>query len=92
MSFQLKDQHVDEQLGRHYITIHDPETGAEHHLAIYTGHHSCPLCGHVKPHDNLGEIDHKAIIKEEIALLEASKAQTRAHAKKHGIPILKAAR
>jgi hypothetical protein len=90
MSFQLKHQHVDEYLGRHYIVLHDPDTGAEHHIALYTGHKTCPTCGHVKPIDNLGNIDHKALIREEIKALEASKAQTRAHAKKHGIPTLKA--
>lgn len=90
MSWQIKAQHVDELLLRHYIEIHDPETGAEHHVVIYTGHNSCPACGHVQPHNNLGEIDVKALVKEEIALLEVSRQQTRAHARKHGIPILKA--
>ena len=90
MSFEIKEQHVDKGIGRHYILLHDPETGAEHHLALYTGHHSCPLCGHVKPITNLGEIDLKALLKEEFANLEISKAQTVAWAKKHNVPILKA--
>lgn len=90
MSYELKSQHHDEMLGRHYVVLHDPETGAEHHVAIYVGYQSCQLCGHVMPIDNLGEIDHKALIKEEIANLEAAKKQAREHAKKHGIPILRA--
>lgn len=90
MSFQLKEQSVDLGIGCHDIILHDPDTGAEHHIKIFTGHHSCPLCGHVKPIDNLGKIDHKALMKEEISSLEAAKQQTREHAKKHSIPILRA--
>ena len=92
MSFQVRQQHVDEALGRHYVEIHDPETGAEHHVVIYLGHASCPMCGHIRPHDNLGQIDHKALIKEEIQNLEQSRNQVREHARKHGIPLLKAKR
>jgi len=90
MSWQVKDQHVDLSLGRHYVVLHEPVTGAEHHVAIYVGHDSCPLCGNVQPKTNTGELDVKAILKQEMEVLEASHAQSRAHAQKHNVPILKA--
>lgn len=86
----MKEQHVDKALGRHYIVLHEPGTGAEHHTIIYTGHDSCPTCGHVKPKTNLGEIDLKELLKSEIAALEAAHAQTHAWAQKHNVPILRA--
>lgn len=89
MSYQIKTQHVNVGEGHHYIVLHDPETGAEHHVMIRTGHDSCPTCGHVKPKDNLGALDLKAIVKEEIGNLEKAKAQTKEWARKHNIPLLK---
>ena len=90
MSWQVREQHVDLSLGRHYVVLHEPVSGAEHHLMIYVGHDSCPTCGAVKPKTNTGDIDFKAILKQEIEALEASHAQSAAHAKLHNVPILKA--
>ena len=86
----MKEQHIDRGLGRHYIILHDPETGAEHHIPLDTSHRPCPCCGHVWPIDNLGQIDLKALLKEEIGNLEKGKAQTDEWGKKHNVPILKA--
>jgi hypothetical protein len=44
----------------------------------------------VWPIDNLGQIDLKALLKEEIGNLEKGKAQTDEWGKKHNVPILKA--
>jgi hypothetical protein len=90
MAWQVKEQHVDLSLGRHYIVLHEPISGAEHHIAVYVGHDSCALCGHASPKTNTGDLDMKAILKKEIEALEASHAQTAAHARKHNVPILKA--
>ncbi len=90
MSWKLKHHEFDHTVQRHYAVLHDPATGAEHHLAIYTGHDSCALCGHVQPKTNTGELDFKAILQEELANLEASHAQSVAYAKKHNIPVKKA--
>ena len=90
MSWQMKDQHLDKALGRHYVTLHKPETGAEHHLIVLVGHDSCPACGHVTPKDNVGDLDFKAILKSEMAALEESHAQAHKYAAKHGVPVLRA--
>jgi hypothetical protein len=86
MSYQVKTHHVELNEGRHYIVLHDPETGAEHHTVIYLGHDVCPTCGHVQPKDN-GKLDLKAIIQEEIANLEKSKQQVRGWARAHNVPV-----
>jgi hypothetical protein len=89
MSFTIHSQHVDKALGRHYVRLHDPDSGAEHHLVIYLGHDACPTCGHVKPKTNTGELDFRAILAEELKNLTVSHAQSEQYAKKHGIPILR---
>ena len=90
MSWQVKTQHVEADLGRHYAILHDPQTGAEHHLVIYVGHVSCPLCGHVKPLDAVEQIDCREIIKQEMAALEASHKQAKEHARKNNLPLVRA--
>jgi hypothetical protein len=90
MSWQLRDQHLDKALGQHYVTLHEPSTGAEHHLIILTGHDACPTCGHVTPKANTGELDFKALLKNELSALEQSHAQSEAYARKHSIPVLRA--
>ena len=92
MSWDVKHQHFEHDIQRHYAVLHDPTTGAEHHVIIYTGHDSCPTCGHVKPKTNTGEIDLKAIIKEELANLEQSHQQSAAFVKKHNLPVAKVTR
>lgn len=89
MSWDLKAHEFDHTVQRHYAVLHDPVTGAEHHLVIYAGHDSCPTCGHVKPKTNTGQLDFKAILKEEIANLEKSHAQSVAYAKKFNVPAVK---
>jgi hypothetical protein len=89
MSWQLKQHDFDHTVQRHYAVLHDPATGAEHHLVIFTGHNSCPTCGHVKPIDAVGALDFKAILKEELANLEKSRAQSREYANKFNIPAAK---
>ena len=86
MTWQLKQHEFDHMIGRHYAVLHDPATGAEHHLIIFTGHDACPTCGHVYPKTNTGELDFKAILKEELSALEKSHAQSAAYAKKFNIP------
>lgn len=90
MSHQVKSHHVDMLEGRHYIVLHDPETNSEHHIAVYVNHDTCPTCGHVQPKTNTGELDIKAVIRDEIANLEQSKAQVRDSARKHNVPLLRA--
>jgi hypothetical protein len=82
MAWDLKAHEFHHSLGRHYAVLHDPTTGAEHHLVIYTGHDSCPTCGHVKPKANTGELDFKAILRDELA----------AYAKKFNVPAAKVAK
>jgi len=85
MSWSLKSDEVDLSLKRHYMVLEESQTGEQHHVAIYLGHDSCPLCGHVKPKTETGELDMQAILRQEIAALEASAAQTTAHARKHNV-------
>jgi hypothetical protein len=92
MAWDLKAHEFHHSLGRHYAVLHDPTTGAEHHLVIYTGHDSCPTCGHVKPKANTGELDFKAILRDELAALEKSRAQSAAYAKKFNVPAAKVAK
>jgi hypothetical protein len=90
MGWQLKEHSLDYQSGRHYAILHDPQTKAEHHLIIYLSHDSCPVCGHVQPKTNTGELDFQTILKEELANLEKAHAQSVAYAKKFRIPAKKA--
>jgi len=89
MAWELKQHDFDHTVGRHYAILHDPATGAEHHLVIFTSHSSCPTCGHVKRNDATGALDFKAILKEELANLEKSHAQSTAYARKFNIPAAK---
>lgn len=88
MSWQVSRQHVDKALGHDIIHLHEPQSGAEHIIQIIVGHQSCPVCGHVRPKTDLGDIDRHAIIAQEIANLELSHANAEAWARKHRIPIL----
>jgi hypothetical protein len=91
MSWQVKEQFIDKALSQHYIKLHDPDSGAEHHLIIHIGPDSCPLCGHVTPKTNLGEIEPQALIKVEIENLEKAKAAAKNYALKHGrLPVVRA--
>ena len=92
MSWDVKHQQFDHEKQRHYVVLHDPATGAEHHVIIYTGHDSCPTCGHVKPKTNTGELDLQAIIRDELANLEESHRQSVAFVKKHNLPVAKVAK
>ena len=92
MAWQLKNHDFDHQVGRHYAVLHDPATGAEHHIVIHTGHDSCPTCGHVKPKTNTGDLDFKAILREELANLEQSRMQSAAYVHRHNIPVAKASK
>ena len=89
MAWDLKEHEFDHTVQRHYAVLHDPATGAEHHLVIYTGCDSCPACGHARPKTNTGELDFAAILKEELAALEQSHAQSVAYAKRHNVPARK---
>lgn len=89
MAWQRKREYLDLQTGMHVLTLHDPESGAEHKLQIMTGHdfESCHHCGHVKPKTNLDELDVQGLIAAEIESLNKSHANQTAYAKKHRVPI-----
>ena len=89
MAWDLKEHHFDHTIQRHYAVLHDPATVAEHHLIIFVGHDACPTCGHVQPKTNTGELDFQAILREELAALEKSHAQSVAYAKKFRVPVLR---
>lgn len=88
MSWRIKNQYVDAEIGHHVIELHHPGTGAEHILQVIVGHHGCPTCGHVRLVDNLDEINIKKIVSEHIEKLNASHAQVEAHARKHNVPLI----
>lgn len=84
MSWNIKKQYVDERLGMHIVHLEESESGAEHRLQICIGHESCPHCGHV----SLLTVDHldpKAMIRAEIAMLEASHKQQKDYAARYGV-------
>lgn len=90
MAWQVKEQYLDEAMGHHVIHLHDPEVGALHVLQIIVNHDACPLCGHVSPKTNLGDIDVKAIIAEELQNLEKSRENERSHARTHRLAKMRA--
>lgn len=85
MSWQVRNQYLDRQIGHHVVHLHDPNTGAEHVLQIIVGQESCPTCGHVKVSENVNEISPREIIAQEIAELEKAHAQAQSYARQHGI-------
>lgn len=87
MSWEVKLQQLDKRLGMVIIHLHEPDSRAEHKLQIMVGHDACPHCGHLTLKTNTGDLDPRALLAEEMKLLEASHAQQDAFARKHGIPL-----
>ena len=87
MSWGVKAQHVNMEIGHHIVLLENQETGGQHVLQIVLrAVDGCPHCGHIKPLDNLGQLDVPAIIAHEIANLEFIDDQLIQHAKKHQVP------
>ncbi len=74
MSWKRVKRVVDKAIGMDIFHLEEDRSGAEHKLQIVIGHDSCPLCGHVVPKDNLGQIDPAAHERAELAALETSHA------------------
>jgi hypothetical protein len=87
MSWQVVTQHVDKQLGMHIIHLRDAWSKAHHIVQILIGHDSCPLCGHVKPKTNTGELDPRKIVAQEVAALEKVHSNIDSYSKRHGVPV-----
>lgn len=85
--WQKKHEFADLQRGMHVITLHEPETGAEHKLQVTIGPEACPHCGHLTPTSNLGELNLAEHISNEINALNQSHAQMRAYSQKHRVKI-----
>lgn len=85
MSWQVRSQHVDIELGHHILVFHNPESGAVHVSQVVVGAAGCPLCGHVYLASADG-LDMKAIIAQELELLEKGHQQAVEHAKRHRVP------
>lgn len=81
---------LDMRTGMHVITLHDPDTGAEHKLQFFIGVECCPLCGKVPHKTETGHIDVNKHVEETISMLEENHVNQREHAKKHRVPIRKA--
>lgn len=91
MSWQKKNtaEHkevLDMQTGMHIIPLIHP-SGAEHKLQINVRHESCPHCGHVHPQTELGELDVKKIVEDEIALLNQNQAAVADYVARHRLPV-----
>jgi len=78
---------VDTRTKMHVITLHEPDSGAEHKLQIMIGHDSCPHCGHITLKDGIDAAQHVA---NELALLNQSHAAMKEHAERHRAPLRKA--
>lgn len=84
MSWQVKEQFVDQELGHHVVVFHNPRSGAHHVTQIVVGATGCPLCGHVYV-ANVDGLDVNAIIEEELNSLNAGHQQVTEHARKHQV-------
>lgn len=90
MSRWLRKSHeIVKSLGMHVFHLEEPVSGAEHKLQICIGHDSCPLCGHVIPKTNTGELAPYEYEKQELANLDHSHGNQDAYAKKHQVPVRK---
>ena len=89
MSWSVVKEHVDKQIGHHIIHMQEAWSKAEHIVQIIIGKDSCPLCGHVWPKTNTGELDPRAIKAAELASLELVHKNMDAYAKKNSIAIRK---
>ena len=87
MAWAKQTEHLDLRTGYHVITLSDPETGHTHKLQIQIGADSCPHCGHVRPKTNLGQIDPKRHIEEELTALTKSHTEQRLYAAKHNVRV-----
>jgi hypothetical protein len=79
-------QHINYALGMHVLWFEEALSGASHRLQILIGHEFCPLCGHVWPKTNTGELDPQAFEAAELVALTQSHANMDAYGKKNGIP------
>ena len=86
MGFSIHAQHVDMDSGHHVVELRD-ERGNRQFVQITLKHDTCIACGRVKPKDNLGELDPKALIAAELERLNASHAAMMEYAAKHGLKI-----
>lgn len=89
MSWNLISQHIDKQQGAHILRLEDAWSKARHMIKILIGMDCCPLCGHVQPKTNTGELDVRAILARELAALERVHSNIDAHAKRWGVPVRK---
>jgi hypothetical protein len=87
MSWDVVSQHIDKQLGHHIIHLQDAWSKSRHIIQIMIGKDHCPLCGHVHPKTNTGELDVRAIIARNVEALETVHANIDAHAKKWGVAV-----
>lgn len=87
MSWDVTHQYVEKQTGYHVIHLQDAWSKARHILQIMIGKDHCPMCGHVHPKTNTGELDMRALIATEIAALETVHSNIDAHAKKWGVAV-----
>lgn len=87
MSWSKVREHIDHQIGMHVIHLEHAFTKAQHKLQIWLGMDACPLCGHVVPKTNTGELDPHAFVAQEIAALERVHGNIEAYARKHRVPI-----
>ena len=90
MSWQKKSEHLDKRTGIHHVILHEPESGAEHHVQILVGHGVCHSCGAVHQVAKDGQLDIRARIDSILANLQASHDAMEEHAVKHQVPVLTA--
>lgn len=84
----MKEQWLDKRQGKHYVVLHEPESGSEHHVMFLIGPESCPHCGHVhNVHDPLA-LGPKERVDQEIQKLQDSHDRMEGYARQHNIPIL----
>lgn len=87
--WQRKAHEIVKALGMHVFHLEEPISGAEHKLQICLSHDACPLCGHVVPKTNTGDLDPYAYEKAELAALDKAHANMDGYGKKWGVPVRK---
>jgi hypothetical protein len=90
--WQRVKHHVDKALGMHIFHFEEALSGAKHRLQILIGYDSCPLCGHIWPKTNTGEINPFDYEARELAALHAVHANMDHYAKRTGAPVKKVRR
>lgn len=88
----LLEHFLDKRLGFYIAKLSEPESESEHRLQIATGFDACPHCGHVRPKTNLGLIDGRAILAQELASLQQSHDDQDKWAAAMNVPVRKKGR